>query len=538
MPVEDGSGLPPPAGRHDWPAVYASLAAADAEDPLPPADLERWAVAAHVVGADGQVLTLRERAYHDYLRRGQELAAARCAFWIGFHLGDRGELAQSAGWRSQLHRLLGQRQDDVSRSLLGTVDAYFLQQGGDAAAALAVYDEAAAASRRVPDDDLLVLDGLGQALCFTELGRTDEAVAALDEVMVQALTERVAPQVAGLAYCSVIGASMARLDLRRAAEWTRALGSWCDAQQGLVPYRGSCQVYRAEILQLRGSWREATHEASEVARQSVRPGPATGAAYYRLAELDRLRGRFQAAEASYAAAASYGQEVQPGLALLRLAQGQPEVAAAGLDRALTETDGPASRAMLLAALVEVAVTVGDLPRAHAALDEQLDLAEVVGTPYLAALAAHARGTVLLSEGDAHAGLPVLRAACSLWQQLDAPYEAARTRVVVSRACRALGDADAAVMELDAARTAFEQLGARADLQALHQAEPANRDSALSRREREVLVLVARGRSNREIATALFLSERTVARHMSNIFVKIGVGSRAAATAYAYEQRLL
>ena len=273
MPSADGSGLRT-AGQHDWPAVYASLAAADAEDPLPPADLERWAVAAHVVGADGQVLTLRERAYHDYLRRGQELAAARCAFWIGFHLGDRGELAQAAGWRSQLHRLLDQRQDDISRSLLGTVDAYFLWQGGDAVAALAVYDEAAGASRRVHDEDLLVLNGLGRGLCFAELGRVDDAVAALDEVMVQALTERVAPQVAGLAYCSVIGASMARLDLRRAAEWTRALGSWCDAQQGLVPYRGSCQVYRAEILQLRGSWREAiTKPAKWPGCRSVRGRP-------------------------------------------------------------------------------------------------------------------------------------------------------------------------------------------------------------------------------------------------------------------------
>ena len=260
--------MPTPDGQHDWPAVYASLAAADAEGPLLPADLERWAVAAHVVGADGQVLTLRERAYRDYLRRDQELAAARCAFWIGFHLGDRGELAQAAGWRSQLHRLLDGRQDDVSRSLLGTVDAYFLWQSGDAVAALEVYDEAAGASRRVHDEDLLVLDGLGRGLCFADLGRMDDAVAALDEVMVQALTERVAPQVAGLAYCSVIGASMARLDLRRAAEWTRALGSWCDTHQ--VPYRGSCQVYRAEILQLRGSWREAIHEASEVAR----PGPS------------------------------------------------------------------------------------------------------------------------------------------------------------------------------------------------------------------------------------------------------------------------
>jgi DNA-binding CsgD family transcriptional regulator len=537
--VEDGSGSPTPAGEHDWPAVYASLAAADAENPLPPADLERWAVAAHVVGADNQVVTLRERAYHDYLQRGQEAAAARCAFWIGFHLGDRGELAPAAGWRSRLHRLLGQRQDDVSRSLLGTVDAYFLQQGGDAVAALAVYDEAAAASRRVHDEDLLVLDGLGRGLCFIELGRTDDAVAALDEVMVQALTERVAPQVAGLAYCSVIGASMARLDLRRAAEWTRALGSWCDAQQGLVPYRGSCQVYRAEILQLRGSWREATHEASEVAQGPVRPGPATGAAYYRLAELDRLRGHLEAAEASYGAAASHGHEVQPGLALLRLAQGQPEVATAGLNRALTEADLPANRARLLAVLIEVAVTLGDLSRAREALDEELELAAMVGTPYLAALAAHARGTVLLAEGDAQASLPVLRRAWSLWQQLDAPYEAARTRVRVSQACRVIGDTDAAVMELDAARTAFEQLGARADLVALNRATPAGRDSAaLSGREQEVLVLVARGRSNREIATALFLSERTVARHLSNIFVKIGVGSRAAATAYAYEHRLL
>ena len=305
-----------------------------------------------------------------------------------------------------------------------------------------------------------------------------------------------------------------------------------------MPYRGECQVHRAEIFQLHGSWAEATEEAVQVSERVPTAGFVAGGAHYRLAELHRLRGQLDLAEREYAVAAACGREVQPGLALLRLAQGNPTAAIAGLDRALAESRDPAGQSLLLAAKVEVTLAAGIIDEMPATLTQLEHNAAAIQTPYLAALAAHADGHVRLAEGDPQAALPLLRQAWALWQQVDAPYEAARTRVVVSAACRALGDDDAARMELDAARMIFEQLGAQSDLAALAPSDGAAPGHPLTARECEVLALVAQGHTNRGIATILFLSEKTVARHLSNIFTKIDVSSRAAATAYAYEHALV
>jgi DNA-binding CsgD family transcriptional regulator len=305
-----------------------------------------------------------------------------------------------------------------------------------------------------------------------------------------------------------------------------------------MPYRGECQVHRAEIFQLHGSWTEAVEEAAQVSERVPRAGFVAGGAHYRLAELHRLRGQLDLAEREYAVAASCGREVQPGLALLRLAQGNPATAIAGLDRALAEGRDPARQALLLAAKIEIGLADGRVEGARSALIQLDQNAAAIQTPYLAALSAHAGGQVELAEGDPQAALPLLRQAWTLWQQVDAPYEAARTRVLVSAACRAVGDDDAARMELDAARTIFEQLGAQSDLAALAPIEGAGPGHPLTARECEVLVLVAKGHTNRGIAAILFLSEKTVARHLSNIFTKIDVSSRAAATAYAYQHGLV
>jgi ATP/maltotriose-dependent transcriptional regulator MalT len=299
-------------------------------------------------------------------------------------------------------------------------------------------------------------------------------------------------------------------------------------------------VHRAEIFQLRGAWTEAASQAVHVSELPPPDGWIAGAAHYRLAELHRLRGRFDLAERSYAAAGARGQEVQPGLGLLRNAQGIPAAGMAGLARALAEQADLSKRAPLLAAVVEVALATGDVTAARSASTELGAGAAAIGTPYVTALAAHASGLVALAEDDPRAALPLLRRAWALWQQVDAPYEAARTRVQVGAACRALGDDDAARMELDAARTVFEQLGATSDISALAALDgtAAERGHPLSARECEVLALVAQGHTNRTIATKLFLSEKTVARHLSNIFAKLGVSSRAGATGYAYEHGLV
>jgi len=520
---------------HDWPAEYAELVAADRRAALPPEDLDRLAVAAFVLGHDAEVAAFRERAYAGYLAAGEPVRAARCGFWLGFHLENRGERARAAGWRARLRRLADAEQapDGPVHGMAVLAEAAGKMLAGDPVGALPMFDSGFAAAERTGDTDLLVLGCLGRGRCLEMTGRRAEAVAALDEAMVHATGGDAAPQVTGLAYCSVIDLCMRVFDLRRAQEWTQALTGWCDEQSGLVPYRGTCLVHRAEILQLRGAWPEAESAAEDACRRLAANGErAVGYAYYRLAELDRVRGRLPAAERGYQQAAASGVEVQPGLARLRAAQGNPAAAAAGLDRALAEDPRNPTRPVLLAARAELAVATGDLDAARTAVDE---LSAAAGAPYLEALAAHAEGMLRLSCADAHGAIGPLRRAWALWQQLEAPYEAARTRLLIARACGELGDADAARMEAGGARAVLEQLGAVADL---GDVTPLAGGHPLSPRELEVLRLLATGATNRAVAQRLVLSEKTVARHISNIFTKLGVGSRAAATAYAYEHDLV
>jgi DNA-binding NarL/FixJ family response regulator len=522
--------------RRDWVAEHARLTAADQESGLAAEDLERLAVAAHLLGEDERVVTLRDRAYQEYLARGMPAEAARCVFWVGFHLANAGHGGRASGWLARLKRIVEEADPAGPMSaLLLMPQAVQLMQEGDAQQAAPLFEQACATARSAADDDMYTLACLGLGRCLVMLGRPADGVALIDEAMVNVVSGRVAPQVSGMAYCAMISMCMQRFDVERAGEWTIALSEWCDAQAGLVPYRGICRLHRAEILQLHGSWGAAAGEAEQLTGPPPQPGEVGGAAHYRLAELYRLRGRFDLAERSFGAAAACGHEVQPGLALLRLAQGKAAAGIAGLDRALAEAAEDADRPRLLAARTELALSAADLDAARLASTELAGLAEQTPMPYVVALAAHAGGIVLLADGDPQGALRQFRRAWSAWQRVDAPYEAALARMQVGAACRALGDEDAAQMELDAAHTVLQQLGAPVD-----PAGPTvdSGDGALSGREREVLTLVVRGESNRQIAAALFLSEKTVARHVSNIFGKIGVNSRAAATSYAYQHGLV
>ena len=523
------------AARRDWPGEYAALTTADAQGTITPEELERLSVAAFVLGHDAEVSAYRERAHEGYLAQGRVREAVRAAFWLGFHLQNRGEHARGAGWLGRVRRLVPAGDDELT-ALATQAEAAALMMSGDAASALPLFEEALAVAHRAGDRDAIVLGALGHGRCLEMTGHRVEAVAALDEAMVLVAGGNVVPEVAGMAYCSVIDLCMRLYDLRRAQEWTHALTGWCDDQAGLVPFRGVCLVHRAEILQLRGAWTEAAGVAEQACHrlEGFAQG-ALGSAYYRMAELERQRGRFAAAEQAYQKAAAAGAEVQPGLARLRAAQGNRDTAIAGLERALAEDPDSPARPILLAARVDLAIDAGDLDSARAAALELAGLAAGRDAPYLRGLAAYCEGAVRLACDDPRAAIPQLRRAWSLWQQVEAPYEAARSRVLVARACRALGDADAEQMELDGARQVFERLGAVTELAALD--EPGGQGHPLSPRELEVLRLLATGATNRAVAEQLFLSERTVARHVSNIFGKLGVNSRAAATAYAYEHGL-
>jgi ATP/maltotriose-dependent transcriptional regulator MalT len=310
----------------------------------------------------------------------------------------------------------------------------------------------------------------------------------------------------------------------------------------MVAHLGLCLVHRAEILTLEGEWAGALEEARRVGvrfTRGVLNRRALGRARYREGEIHRLRGKHRAAEAAYREAIRHGLEPQPGLALLRLDEGDRDAAAAAIKRALGETTRRLGRAALLPALVEIALAAGDLDEARAACRELEATAAWQGSDALAAWSAHATGATALAEGDPEAALVALRRAWRLWHELGAPHEAARARVRVGLACRALGDEDTAALELEAAREAFAGLGAAPELARLDPLVAGGRAAAgLSPRELEVLRLVAAGRSNREIAAALVISEHTVARHVQNIFAKLGVSSRTAASAFAYEHHLV
>ena len=529
--------------RLEWADAHALLSEADLEHPIGLEDLERLAIAAHLIGRYGESAALAKRSYQEAARVGDIGRAARSAFWIAVeHLGN-GELAPAAGWLARAERLVGtETTERVETGYLLVAAAVRSLAEGDAASAQTMYERAAEIGARFGDRDLVVLARLGVGEALVGSNQTARGIALMDEVMAEVTSGEVSPVIAGIAYCSVIASCQQVFDLRRAQEWTSALDQWCASQPQLVQFRGQCLLNRAVLMQFHGAWQEADAEARRATERLAEPqrDPSLGEAIYQTAELHRLRGELAEAEAAYRRASTLGRPPQPGLALLRLAQGRTDTAAAAIRRATDEETSVLARPRLLEALVEITLAADAVGEARVAVDEMSQIADAVGAPLLAAMATRAEGSVLLAEDDPRAALTTLRASWSTWHALDAPYEAARVRVRIGLACRALGDADSAAMELDAAREVFARLGASPDLARVDALDRGTepRSAGLTAREVEVLRLVAAGKTNRAVAADLVISEKTVARHLSNIFDKLGVSSRAAATAYAYEHALI
>jgi ATP/maltotriose-dependent transcriptional regulator MalT len=527
-----------------WQDAYQSLSRADETGGLGADDLVLLATSAFMLGRDDEHLAVLERAHQAYLDHNDVSHAVRCAFWIGITLVSRGELGPGGGWLGRAQRLLeSEPADSVERGYLLMPRVFQLEAAGDFAGAAAVAADAVAIAERFGDADALALAGHTRGKMLIKSGRVKEGLALLDESMVAVTAGELSPDVTGIVYCSVILALQEVYEVRRAREWTAALTRWCKGQPDLLAFTGRCLVHRAEILQLEGSWPDALEEAQKARARFLETTNEgrVGFALYREAELHRLLGQFDTAEQAYREASRYGWDPQPGLAQLRLAQGRADTALSTIRRVLGEATDPLRRAALLPAQVEIALAVGGLEEAHSACRELEEIAARYESVMLGAIVCYARGAVHLAEGEARAALGALREATVAWQQLGAPYDLARTRTLVALACRDLGDEETATLELEAARAAFERLGAAPDLARVGQLTGSSSrpdTHGLTGRELEVLRLVASGKSNREIAAALVISEHTVARHVQNIFAKVNVSSRAAAGAFAFEHDLV
>lgn len=526
--------------RGDWASAFAVWSTMDPTT-LTDDDLSGLATAAYLVGRRDDAVQALARCFQLRMELGNTTGAVRCAFWLGMVFSTAGERAMAGGWAGRAQRLLDELGEDVvERGYMAVLQMFGHVAEGDFAGVAGCSADVTAYGRRFGDADLLAMGLHAQGRVLIYQGAVPDGLSLFDEAMIAIAAGEVSAPFAGEIYCSMIEACQEIGDLGRTVEWTAALTRWCERQPGLVPFTGQCAVHRGQIMRLRGAYSQALDEYAAACERYVALGTphAAGLAHAERGDVLRLLGRYDEAESSYETASGHGFESQPGLALLWLARGRTEAARAAILRVLAETEIPAHRHRLLAAAVEILVAARDMERAREAVVELQELAHAFRCSSLQATAAHAAGRLELETGDAAGSLPYLRKAMQLWATLECPYETARTQVLVGRGCAALGDTDSSTKHFDAARRVFEELGttpARDEVARL--SSPKRTPDGLTAREVEVLRLVAAGKSNAQIAAALVLSERTVARHLSNIFTKIDVPSRTAAAAYAYEHGL-
>src|SRR5829696_4746094 len=524
--------------RRDWVHAFDRLRGVG---DLAPDDTMALATSAYLLGNVDDALRALQAGYQDRIRNGDSLGAVRFASWLGLLLNVRGETAVGGGWVARAQRLLETETDDVVERGYVLAHEFFQQLGrGDLGRAAETAARVLETGRRFTEHDLIAQGLMLQGRMMIYSGRVPEGLALLDEAMVGLSAGEVSPIIAGMVYCAMIEACQELSDFSRAASWTTALTTWCDVQPGLVPFTGQCSLHRGQIMRLHGAYDEALAEYALAQRRyqmEGTPAPA-GRALTEQGDVQRIRGRLDEAEAAYHQAAELGHEPQPGLALLWLARGRTAAAISAINRLLAEAQGPVHRSWMLPAAVEVLVSAGRVDQARQHSDELAGIASSFGNAAVRAMARYAAATVHLASGQTEDALSNARGAARLWSQVGSPYESARARVLVARTLRELGDEDSATTEFAVARRTFADVGAEPAAHEIDQLLGRTRPGGLTEREVEVLRLVAAGRSNHEIAGVLVLSQKTVERHLSNIFTKLDVPSRTAAAAYAHEHGLM
>jgi DNA-binding CsgD family transcriptional regulator len=526
--------------RESWAEAYEQLAAADPSE-LSPQDLEALADAAWWLSKTEESIAARQRAYVGSDAAHDAEHAATMAARLSIEHFVRGDPAVGAGWLMKARRHAEEVPEGAGHGFLLIVEATVARYSGDLPMAQELLGRAAELAQRFRDPDLMAMAIHTQGIVLILLGETDRGVALLDEAMTSVVSGQLAPYFTGIVYCNVIGTCLEIADVRRADQWSEAARAWCETLPPESPFPGMCRVNRAEVARLRGAWSEAETEATLASEELMDFDPMGAAqAIYETGEIRRRMGNLTGAEECFGRAREIGLDPQPGLALLRFTHGDAEGALRALQLSdATVRESRLQRARLLAALVDVAIAVPDLDAATGAADHLSELAAGSAALILQAIAATATGAVRLARGDAPTAVDALRGAGAMWRDLRLPYETARTRVLYGLALRAAGDEDDAQLELQAAVSAFERLGAAPDAHAAAALMTGTTalPGGLTPREAQVLRLVAAGKSNREIAAELVISEHTVARHLQNMFAKLGVSSRSGATAFAFEHDL-
>ncbi|HEX6353332.1 response regulator transcription factor [Actinophytocola sp.] len=527
--------------RREWLAAYEGLSDRDASA-LTAEDFTQLATAAYLVGRSNDAIQALQRAYQVSIDAGETLAAVRCGLWLAFLLVEGGEPAVGGGWVGRCQHLLDDLGEDVVERgylLVHVMMGHVFAAEFDRVEVLAV--EIGGYGRRFGDANLVAqsLNARGRMLLYQ--GRVPEGLALLDEAMIGITTGEVSPVWAGMVYCSLIEACQEVSDYGRAAQWTAVLTTFVDEQPDLVAFTGQAAVHRGQLMRLRGAYTEAVEEFGRAVRRYAgsRTPWAAGLAWAECGEVLRIRGEYTAAEDAYRQAVEFGYEPQPGLAQLWMARGRVTAAVAAVRRLLTEPRDPVHRSRLLPGAVEVLLSAGAVEDAETLSEELTAMATTFGIPAIRALACFARGGVLAGRGEHSAAIAELRRAMHEWHGLDIPYEVARCRFLIGKAMLDLDDAESAATELDTACRTFRELGAVPAEQAVLAARGApSAPGGLTRREVDVLRLVASGSSTPEIARALVLSQKTVERHLANIYTKLGVSSRTAAARFAFDHDLV